>query len=279
MAVDVGRFGIWRHADGLDPELAVQVERLGYSAIWIGGSPPGDLRLAEDLLEATDRLVIATGIINIWQVPAAEAAASYKRIATEYPDRFLLGIGIGHPEASGERYRRPYETVVAYLDELDAHGVPVEGRVLAALGPRMLRLAAERTAGAHPYLTTPAHTREAREILGEGPLLAPEQKVVLSTDPEYARSIARPVVQRPYLQLVNYRRNLLRLGFTEADLDSASDAVIDALVAHGDAATVAARIVEHVDAGASHVCAQVLTGTDADPAPALRELAGALGLT
>ncbi|WP_214365077.1 LLM class F420-dependent oxidoreductase [Pseudonocardia sp. H11422] len=279
MAVDVGRFGIWRHASGLGPELAVQVERLGYGTIWIGGSPPGDLRLAEDLLEATGRLALATGIINIWQVPAAEAAESYKRVAGAYPDRFLLGIGIGHPEASGERYRRPYETVVDYLDELDAHGVPVEGRVLAALGPRMLRLAAERTAGAHPYLTTPQHTREAREILGEGPLLAPEQKVVLSTDPGYARAIARPVVENPYLHLVNYRRNLLRLGFTEADLDSASDAVIDALVAHGDAATVAARIVEHIDAGADHVCAQILTETDADPLPALRELAGALGLT
>ncbi|NMH99389.1 LLM class F420-dependent oxidoreductase [Pseudonocardia acidicola] len=278
MVVDLGRYGIWRHASALTPELAVDVEKLGYGAIWIGGSPPGDLRLAEDLLEATDRIAVATGIINIWSVPAAEAAASYRRVGQEYPGRFLLGIGIGHPESSGEKYRRPYETTVAYLDELDANGVPVEGRVLAALGPRMLRLAAARTAGAHPYLTTPRHTREAREILGTGKLLAPEQKVVLSSDPDRARSIARPAVENPYLHLVNYRRNLLRLGFSEADLDAASDAVIDALVAHGEPATVAARINEHLGAGADHVCAQVLVEAGADPLPAYRELAKALGL-
>ncbi len=277
MTVDAGRYGIWRGQQGLGPEFAAEVEALGYSAVWIGGSPPGDLALAESLLDATQRIVIATGIVNMWSTPAEEAAASYHRIAAKHPDRFLLGVGIGHPEAVKE-YRSPYATMVDYLDRLDDAEVPVSGRALAALGPKALRLAADRTAGAHPYLTTPEHTREAREIVGAGVLLAPEQKVVLDTDAERARAIGRPVVERPYLKLVNYRSNLLRLGFSEADLDTGSDALIDALVAHGDAAAVAARLTAHLDAGADHVCAQVLTADGADPLPALRELSVALGL-
>jgi probable F420-dependent oxidoreductase len=277
MTVDVGRYGIWRGQQGLGPEFAAEVEALGYSAIWIGGSPSGDLALAESLLDATQRIVIATGIVNMWSTPAEEAAASYHRIAAKHPDRFLLGVGIGHPEAVKE-YRSPYATMVDYLDRLDDAEVPASGRALAALGPKALRLAADRTAGAHPYLTTPEHTREAREIVGAGVLLAPEQKVVLDTDAERARAIGRPVVERPYLKLVNYRSNLLRLGFSEADLDTGSDALIDALVAHGDAGAVAARLTAHLDAGADHVCAQVLTADGADPLPALRELSVALGL-
>jgi len=277
MTVDAGRYGIWHRQQGLGPEFAAEVEALGYSAIWIGGSPPGDLALAESLLDATQRIVIATGIVNMWSTPAEEAAASYHRIAAKHPDRFLLGVGIGHPEAVKE-YRSPYATMVDYLDRLDDAEVPVSGRALAALGPKALRLAADRTAGAHPYLTTPEHTREAREIVGAGVLLAPEQKVVLDTDAERARAIGRPVVERPYLKLVNYRSNLLRLGWSEADLDTGSDALIDALVAHGDAAAVAARLTAHLDAGADHVCAQVLTADGADPLPALRELSVALGL-
>jgi probable F420-dependent oxidoreductase len=277
MTVELGRYGVWRHVGGLTPELAVEVEALGYGAIWIGGSPPGDLRLAESLLDATERIAVATGIVNMWTTPAEEAAASYHRIEAAHPGRFLLGVGIGHPEATSD-YRRPYATIVEYLDRLDAEKVPVDGRVLAALGPKVLKLAAERTAGAHPYLTTPEHTREAREIVGEGVLLAPEHKVVLDTDPERARAIGRPVVAKPYLGLRNYTSNLLRLGWTEEDLaDGGSDRLIDALVAHGDAAAVAARLTEHLDAGADHVCAQVLPGAD-DPVPALRELAEALNL-
>ncbi|MCU1664157.1 MAG: class F420-dependent oxidoreductase [Pseudonocardia sp.] len=277
MTVELGRYGVWRHVGGLTPELAVEVEALGYGAIWIGGSPPGDLRLAESLLDATERIAVATGIVNMWTTPAEEAAASYHRIEAAHSGRFLLGVGIGHPEATSD-YRRPYATIVEYLDRLDAEKVPVDGRVLAALGPKVLKLAAERTAGAHPYLTTPEHTREAREIVGEGVLLAPEHKVVLDTDPERARAIGRPVVAKPYLGLRNYTSNLLRLGWTEEDLaDGGSDRLIDALVAHGDAAAVAARLTEHLDAGADHVCAQVLPGAD-DPVPALRELAEALNL-
>jgi probable F420-dependent oxidoreductase len=278
MTIDVGRYGIWQRRQELSPEFAVEAEALGYGAIWIGSSPPGDLALAEALLDATDRIVIATGIVNMWATPAREVAASYHRIVAKHPDRFLLGVGIGHPEQTDE-YRSPYNTMVDYLDTLDEAGVPVAGRALAALGPKALRLAADRTAGAHPYLTTPDHTREARQLVGAGVLLAPEQKVVLDTDAERARAVGRPFVDRPYLHLVNYRSNLLRLGWTEADLDDGgSDALIDALVAHGDAATVAERLTAHLEAGADHVCAQVLTAGASDPLPALRELSAALGL-
>jgi probable F420-dependent oxidoreductase len=278
MTVELGRIGIWDRRDRLTPRLAREVEALGYGAVWIGGSPPGDLFLAQELLDATTHLAVATGIVNMWATPATEVAESYHRIEQAHPGRFLLGVGIGHPEATQE-YRSPFDTIVDYLDVLDAEGVPVEGRALAALGPKVLALSAERTAGAHPYLTTPEHTRFARELLGDGPLLAPEQKVVVSTDPEAARALGRPAVDRPYLHLRNYTSNLKRLGWTDADLaDGGSDALIDALVVHGDAGTVAAGVTAHLDAGADHVCLQLLTAPGADPLPDLRALATAFGL-
>lgn len=278
MTVELGRYGIWRTANGLGPDLARSIEGLGYGAIWIGGSPSGDLRLAESMLEATERIAVATGIVNMWSTPAEEVAASYHRIEAAHPGRFLLGVGIGHPEATQE-YRSPYATIVDYLDRLDAAQVPMMGRALAALGPKVLRVAAERTAGAHPYLTTPEHSRQAREILGPDVLLAPEHKVVVDPDPQRARAIGRSRVENPYLNLRNYTSNLLRSGFTEDDIaDGGSDRLIDALVAHGDAAAVAARLTEHLDAGADHVCAQVLTEGDADPLPSMLALAEALHL-
>lgn len=278
MALQLGTYGIWRGAAGLSPEMAQKIEALGFGAIWIGGSPPGDLALAESMIAATDHVVVATGIVNMWGVPAAEAAASTLRIAEKYPDRFLLGLGIGHPEAE-RTYASPYRTMVDYLDALDAATVPVELRALAALGPKVLKLSAERTAGAHPYLTTPDHTREARELVGPGMLLAPEQKVVLADDPETARAIGRRTLSM-YLRLRNYLSSFTRMGFTDADFaDGGSDALVDALVKHGDAGTAAAGLTAHVDAGADHVCAQVLTDGDADPLPAMRELAQALKLT
>ena len=278
VTVELGRYGIWRPGRGLDPALAVEVEALGYGAIWIGGSPPGDLRLAEALLDATDRIAVATGIVNMWATPAEEVAQSYHRITAAHPGRFLLGVGIGHPEAVAG-YRRPYGTIVDYLDRLDAAQVPPAGRALAALGPKVLRLAADRTAGAHPYLTTPEHTREARQLVGEGVLLAPEHKVVLDEDAQRARAIGRPVVERPYLGLRNYVSSLQRLGWSEQDLaNGGSDGLIDALVAHGDPAAVAARLTQHLDAGADHVCAQVLTADGTDPRSALGVLSDALGL-
>jgi probable F420-dependent oxidoreductase len=272
MAIELGRLGVWRRAE-FSPELAVEVERLGYGAIWIGGSPGGDLEMVEQLLDATERITLATGIVNMWKDDAAPIAAAYHRITAKHPDRFLLGVGIGHPEAT-QAYRKPYDTIVRYLDDLDAAGVPVAGRALAALGPKVLRLAAERTAGAHPYLTTPEHTREARRILGAGPLLAPEQKVVLETDPAKAREIGRPAVAKPYLGLVNYTSNLRRLGWTEEDLaNGGSDRLIDALAVHGDGETLAAGVTAHLDAGADHVCIQAL---GPDPLPAYRAVAEVL---
>jgi probable F420-dependent oxidoreductase len=273
MAIEIGKLGIWRGERDLTPDLARTVESLGYGAIWIGGSPSAPLEIVDRLLDATARITVATGIVNMWKDDPADIAAAYRRIAAVHPDRFLLGVGIGHPEATRE-YSKPYETIVEYLDRLDAEGVPVEGRVLAALGPKVLKLAAERTAGAHPYLVTPEHTREARAILGPGKLLAPEQKVVLETDPARARAIGRPRVERPYLGLVNYVTNLRRLGWDDEDLaDGGSDRLIDALALHGDAQTVARGVTAHFDAGADHVAVQVL---GEDPVPGYRALAEVL---
>lgn len=266
MAAQLDKFGIWRSGAGLSPQLAAAVEQLGFTAIWIGGSPSGDLELAEQLLRATNSITIATGIVNIWAADAGSVAASFHRIEERHPGRFLLGIGVGHPEATGARYRKPYEALVRYLDDLDAADVPADRRVLAALGPKVLQLSAQRSAGAHPYLTTPEHTRRAREILGADVLLAPEQKVVLDTDPDRARSIARPAVAKPYLELTNYLSNLRSLGYTDADFaNGGSDDLIDALVARGDAGAAAARLREHLDAGADHVAVQLLTQAGADP--------------
>jgi probable F420-dependent oxidoreductase len=214
----------------------------------------------------------------MWQSDPAELAASFARIETAYPGRFLLGVGAGHREAT-QQYARPYETLVSYVGALLAGGVPGGSMVLAALGPKMLRLAAERTAGAHPYLVTTEYTRQARQLLGPRPLIATEHKAVLEADQEAARAIGRPRVRSPYLGLVNYTSNLRRLGWTDADLaDGGSDALIDALVAHGDPAQAAGQLGGHLAAGADHVCVQLLTAPNADPLDGYRELAGALGL-
>ncbi|MDH6283437.1 LLM class F420-dependent oxidoreductase [Prescottella agglutinans] len=274
-----GKFGVWRHAFGLPPEVGAEIERLGYGAIWAGGSPPADLQVIEDLIAGTEKITVATGIVNIFSAPADEIAKSYHRIESRHPGRFVLGIGVGHPEVPGMGVEKPYDALVRYLDVLDDAGVPKHRRVLAALGPKVLKLAADRSAGAHPYLTPPEHTRQAREVLGPDALLAPEQKVVLSTDSDAARTIGREAVENPYLHLRNYRRNLERLGFPTAELDNGgSDRLIDALVAHGDPATVAARLTAHLDAGADHVAVQVLPMAG-DPLPALRELAAALQIS
>ena len=272
MAIELGRIGIWRPATQTNGEFAAGVEKLGYGALWLGGSPGGDLRIVEELLDATDHLVVATGIVNIWADGPESIAKAFHRINGKHPDRFLLGVGAGHPEAT-QQYTKPYGALVEYLDGLDAGGVPKEARALAALGPKVIKLSGDRTAGAHPYLVTPEHTRSSREILGAGPLLAPEQKVVLDTDPERARVVGRQSVQM-YLQLSNYTANLRKLGFTDEDLAGVgSDRLIDALALHGDAATVAAGLRAHLDAGADHVNIQVL---GEDPWPAYRALAAEL---
>jgi probable F420-dependent oxidoreductase len=276
MRPQFGKIGAWAHESLLPPDLVRELEQLGYSAVWLGGSPGGDLSMVDPLLAATDTLVVATGIVNIWGGPAQDIAAAHKRITAKFPGRFLLGIGTGHPEATSD-YQHPYKAITDYLDVLDGEGVPRDEIALAALGPRLLRLARDRSAGAHPYLVTPEHTVQARAILGAGALLAPEQKVVLETDPDAAHAIGRPAVDHPYLGLTNYVSNLRRLGWGDDDLARpGSDALIDALVARGDASTAAERITEHLVSGADHVPIQLLSERGADPLPGYRALASAL---
>ena len=280
MAAKLGTIGIWTSAwqwpkEPDDVRAGAQaLEDSGYDTIWIG-TATGDLELPGAVLAATERLKVATGILDVWSSPAEVVAANHQRLSKTYPNRFLLGLGASHApmvEASGERYVRPLSRVRSFLDELDGvpDPVPSDERVLAALGPRALELAAARSAGAHPYLVTPEHTASARETLGEGPLLAPEQKVVLSTDPATARARARQSLAI-YFGLPNYTNNLRRLGFEDHDFaDGGSDRLVDSLVAWGDLDSVQKRIAAHLDAGADHVAVQVL-GTDSD--------AGALPLT
>jgi probable F420-dependent oxidoreductase len=277
LKLDLGRFGVW--LGSITPELAGNIESLGYGAAWIGMSPNADLAWAEPALAQTTSLQLATGIVNIWSAPARAVAQSYQRIESAYPGRFLLGVGVGHSEHTQE-YVKPYDALVGYLDELDAAMVPTSRRVLAALGPRVLRLAAERSAGAHPYLTTPEHTAKAREQVGNSVFLAPEHKVVLTTDADEARAIGRKAVDF-YLGLSNYVNNWLRLGFTEDDVRRpGSDRLIDAVVAYGTPEAIVQRLNEHLEAGADHVAIQVLGGYNEDALlPALSELAGPLGLT
>ncbi|MDT5144448.1 MAG: hypothetical protein QOI79_3815 [Mycobacterium sp.] len=279
LKLDLGRYGVWLPSRSITPELAAQIESLGYGAAWIGGSPDADLKWVEPALAQTSSLQLATGIINIWSSPAADVAESYHRIENAYPGRFLLGIGVGHPEHTQE-YRKPYDALVEYLDALDAASVPTSRRVLAALGPKVLALSAERSGGAHPYLTTPEHTAYARELVGNTVFLAPEHKVVLTTDADEAREIGRQSVDF-YLDLSNYVNNWLRLGFTDTDVRKpGSDKLIDAVVAHGTPEAIAARLNEHLEAGADHVAIQVLGGGPEDKLlAALGDLAGALGLT
>lgn len=271
----LGRYGVWTFGVP-KPEQAAEIEKLGYGAVWIGGSPAGNLEYVEPLLENTENLQVATGIINVWTADADEVAEAYHRVEDAHPGRFLLGIGIGHPEHT-EEYRKPYDVLVEYLDALDAAKVPTSRRVIAALGPKVLELAAQRSAGAHPYLTTPQHTGEARNLLGPTVFIAPEHKVVLARDAETSREIGRQTIDF-YLNLSNYRNNWKRLGFTDDDVAKpGSDRLIDAVVAHGTTDAIAARLNEHLDAGADHVAIQVLGGWDA-LLPTLTELADPLGL-
>ncbi|GAT05661.1 LLM class F420-dependent oxidoreductase [Mycolicibacterium fortuitum] len=272
---DLGRYGVWTFG-AVQPEQAAEIEKLGYGALWVGGSPAADLAFAEPILEQTEGLQLATGIVNIWTADANAVAESFHRIEAAHPGRFLLGIGVGHPEHTDE-YRKPYDALVEYLDTLDAAKVPTSRLVIAALGDKVLRLSAQRSAGAHPYLTTPEHTAHARDVLGETVFLAPEHKVVLTTDGAAARAIGRETVDF-YLNLSNYLNNWRRLGFTEDDIAKpGSDKLIDAVVAHGTAEDIAARLKQHVANGADHVAIQVLGGPD-KLIPTLTELARPLGL-
>ena len=284
MKPQLGRFGSFGR--GVSPAQAAEIEALGYGAVWVGGSPPAELDWVEPLLDATTSLQVATGIVNIWTAAPGPVAESFHRIQAAHPDRFVLGIGVGHPEAHQE-YRKPIDALTEYLDKLDEYGVPRDRRVIAALGPKVLQLSAARSAGAHPYLTTPEHTARARELIGPEALLAPEHKVVLTTDErsredhvtdaERAREIGRKALA-VYLDLANYVNNWKRLGFDGDDVAKpGSDRLVDAVVAYGTPDQIAARLTEHLDAGADHVPVQVLTSPDKVVA-ALSDLAGPLGL-
>jgi probable F420-dependent oxidoreductase len=271
---ELGRFGSF--STGFTERQAADIEALGYGAVWVGGSPAAELDWVEPLLAATSTLQVATGIVNIWTAAPGPVAESFHRIQAAYPDRFVLGIGVGHPEVHQE-FRSPLNALIDYLDKLDEYGVPRHRRVVAALGPKVLALSAARSAGAHPYLTTPEHTARAREIFGPEALLAPEHKVVMTTDAAQARQVGRRALDI-YFGLANYTNNWKRLGFDDRDVAKpGSDRLVDAVVAYGTPDQIAARLTEHLDAGADHVPVQVLTSTDSVVA-ALAELAGPLGL-
>jgi probable F420-dependent oxidoreductase len=277
--MELGRIGIWTYHLNYQPtskvrEVAAELEELGYGALWIGEAFHREpLTAAAVLLPATKRMVVATGIANIWARDPVTMTAAQLTLAEAYPDRFLLGVGVSHARLveglRGHQYERPLTAMRRYLDTMDkaaeAYRAVKPGerpaRVLAALGPKMLSLAAERADGAHPYLVTPEHTAKARVQLGPDRWLLPEQAVVLETDPDQARAIARRHIT-PYLDLPNYTNNFRRLGFTDDDLAGrGSDRLVDAIVAWGDVGAIKRRVMEHRDAGADHVALQVL---DAD---------------
>jgi probable F420-dependent oxidoreductase len=277
MTVSIGKVGVWTGFMQwpTDPDLvgpaAAEVEALGYSALWVGtlpGSGPVHLALAESTLGATERLAVATGILDVWTNPPSVVAETHARLQKLHGGRFLLGLGASHAPfvepITGGTYERPLERIAGFLDELDTAqpAVPVAERVIGALGPRALALSARRTAGAHPYLVTPEHTATARRVLGDGPLLAPEQKIVITTDAAEARRVGRRLIA-VYLSLPNYLANLRRMGFDDVDFaDGGSDRLVDGLVAWGDLDTVRRRVQQHFDAGADHVALQVLTTGD-----------------
>lgn len=263
-------------------EAAAELDGLGYTALWIPDVGGPVLDSVDNLLSATEKTTIATGILNLWMHEPAEVAARYAALTEAHGERFLLGIGCSHaPLIDSQepgRYRKPLAATKAFLDGIDAspQPVPTGNRVLAALGPKMLQLSATRAGGAHPYLTTPEHTHQAREVLGAGPMLLPEQTVMLTEDRDQAREVGTQWLQS-YLALPNYANNLLRLGFTEEELTSVSDRVFDALIAWGDEDAVSRRVQEHLDAGADHVCVQVLTADPREfPREQWRRLASAL---
>jgi len=277
-AVNLSGVGVWssqlRYGDqGESAEAAAELEELGYSALWIPdiGGPVFDA--VAHLLSSTKRVVIATGILNLWMHAPNDVADSFASLTTAHGDRFLLGIGVSHaPLVDSKepgRYKNPLAAMCTFLDGLDGAEtpVPVDRRVLAALGPKMLQLSATRATGAHPYLVTPEHTARAREELGAKPLLLPEQTVILCDSRDAARAIGADWL-RSYLALPNYANNLLRSGFSEDDLAHVSDRLFDAIIAWGDEGAIMRRIAEHRSAGADHVCVQVLV---ADPMAFPRE--------
>jgi len=285
--MDLGRIGIWsgglRSADAQVADAAAELEELGYSALWVpGGMSMLPLDALRNVLSATRRLTVATGIVSVWETPAADAASGFAQLEGEWPGRFLLGLGVSHAPAVDSkepgRYRRPVAVMRDYLAALDTAptSVPKHRRIVAALGPKMLELAATESLGTHPYLNTPAMTAALRERAGDA-VIATEQTVILETDPAAARATAREFL-KTYLRLPNYVNNWLRGGFDSSDVEQAgSDRLVDEVLAWGSAEQVARRVTEHLDAGADHVCLQVIgAGKNMLPMAQWRELAEVL---
>ena len=267
----IGKVGVWamelRFGDpAAIAGAAAELDGLGYGAIWVPGGVGGDITGDLDrLLDATERAVIATGIINIWKHEPEEIANWWKALPTARAERVLLGIGVSHGPLIGDAWAKPLARTRDWLEKALAAGIPAQSLCVAALGPKMLELSAELTAGAHPYLITPEHTAQARAILGPDGLLAPEQGVIPETDPARARELAREALVH-YRRLPNYMNSWKRLGFTDAEIEAVDDRLLDALFAWGDAAAIAARVRAHHDAGADHVCIQAITGSGLDGA-------------
>jgi probable F420-dependent oxidoreductase len=273
-----GVVGAWIGGFGSEAS-AGELEALGYSALWVPGFYGSEvLQTVDRLLSATTSLKVATSIVSVWAVPATSLAAAWHDLRTRHGRRFIAGVGVSHPvavESGGQPYGKPLARMSAYLDELDRlpEPLPTSGRVLAALGPRMLQLAGTRAAGAVPFVVTPEHTARAREVLGCEALLAPVQKVLVSKSPLRAREIGRRSLVG-LLQLPAYVQNFQRMGFSEEDVRGAgSDRLVDAVVAWGDESACADRVAEHLDAGADHVCLQPLTEHDSGVMEAYRMLA------
>ncbi|MEX2238420.1 MAG: LLM class F420-dependent oxidoreductase [Dehalococcoidia bacterium] len=289
--MNIGRIGIWAFLDMLPQakaqEAAAEIEEMGFGAIWLPEAVGREVMTSSTLLlSKTKKITIATGIANMWARDAVTMSAAHKTISEAFPGRFLLGIGASHKHLvenlRGHEYTKPFSAMSEYLDKMDAApffaAAPSEppARVLAALGPKMLKLAAEKALGAHPYFVSVEHTKFARETMGDGPLLAPEQAVVLETDPTKARELARKHMAI-YLRAPNYTNNLKRMGFTDDDLaDGGSDRLADAIVAWGDERVIVERVKAHLDAGADHVCIQVINDGGEAPMAEYRELAPAL---
>lgn len=257
----LGRIGIWSTSVRFSPEgreAAIELEELGFQTVWIpGGIDSGVLQSLDGLLDATSTLKFATGIVNIWKHEPADLAGWWQGQTPKRQARLLLGLGVSHGPLIGEAWQKPLAKMRAFLDGLDASAMPRDRLCIAALGPQMLQLAAERTAGAHPYMVSSRHTAFARSTMGPDAILAPEQGVVLESDPEKAREIARGLIQH-YARLPNYANNWRRDGFSDAEIEGLSDRLIDALIAWGDLDAIRARVDEHLAAGADHVCLQVV---------------------
>jgi probable F420-dependent oxidoreductase len=257
--MDLGRYGVWTSYNAIGEENAAEAaalaQGLGFGTFWLGGSPR--LPSLRPLLTGADRITVATGIVNVWQYAPADLVTEYSELAPEFGDRLLVGIGIGHPEATSD-YRRPLSAMRSFLDGLDQAPVPLpaDRRCLAALGPKMLDLAAARSRGAHTYFVPVDHTRSARRRLGPTALIATELACVVDSDPASAREKARAYA-RLYLGLRNYTTNLLEFGFTEQDFaDGGSDCLVDAIIPHGTPEQIGAVAEDHLEAGADHVCLQ-----------------------